>query len=554
MDPKQRRATVKRAADDLKGQRVLVIGDSVSAQWAAALALDLHGRGLFSADNAPLRQSVAGTPSHWCGAPNGADWVLQGASLHFTLASFSVRRLKNISVSSPTCPWEGDDLFAGMGPRHRSTVERVLREFQPSVIVANMGIHYDSREMNLVETDGEYARSLHVLFSLLTSYQASAPVRPNLKPNLKTKVDASRPPLVLFRETFPQHFWTERYDGSYFEQERASNARFLATLDVPPGACSASLWSERDPEHQARLAAVHDGPYAINRIARAVLSEYPSIRPLAQFNRMAQQPHMHVASVGLAGLFADLFSVVSTMLLGVLVGTRALGLEAPLAALIASGAAICGCSAVVAAQPVVEGEAHETAAAVGTVVACGTLAMFLYPTLFRTVPFLAANPKLMAIYTGSTVHELAGVVAASAAMGSEVSATAIVTKLVRVCLLAPTLLIMSTMPSLRRRKDPAANAQVTPFRVKTPLPWFALGFVGVAALNSVVTFDRALVKAAAKVSAACLAMAMAALGFDADLGKIRQLGVKPLLLATLLWAWLLFVGGGVSRLLVLAFP
>jgi uncharacterized membrane protein YadS len=49
-------------------------------------------------------------------------------------------------------------------------------------------------------------------------------------------------------------------------------------------------------------------------------------------------------------------------------------------------------------------------------------------------------------------------------------------------------------------------------------------------------------------------MAMAALGFDADLGKIRQLGVKPLLLATLLWAWLLFVGGGVSRLLVLAFP
>ena len=261
-----------------------------------------------------------------------------------------------------------------------------------------------------------------------------------------------------------------------------------------------------------------------------------------------------VASVGLAGLFADLFSVVSTMLLGVLVGTSALGLEAPLAALIASGAAICGCSAVVAVQPVVEGEAHETAAAVGTVVACGTLAMFLYPALFRTVPFLAANPKLMAIYTGSTVHELAGVVAASAAMGSDVSATAIVTKLVRVCLLAPTLLLMSTMPSLRRRKDPAANAQVTPFRVKTPLPWFALGFVGVAALNSVVTFDRALVKTAAKVSAACLAMAMAALGFDADLGKIRQLGVKPLLLATLLWAWLLFVGGGVSRLLVLAFP
>ena len=198
VDPKQRRAMVKRAADDLQGQRVLVIGDSVSSQWAAALGLDLHGRGLLSSDNAAPRQYLVGTPSHWCGAPNGADWVLQGASLHFTLASFSVRRLKNTSVSTPTCPWEGDGDFAGMGPRHRSTVERVLREFQPSVIVANMGIHYDSREMNLVETDGEYARGLHVLFSLLTSYQASAPVWPNLN----TKAHASRAPLVLFPTAF----------------------------------------------------------------------------------------------------------------------------------------------------------------------------------------------------------------------------------------------------------------------------------------------------------------------------------------------------------------
>ena len=264
-----------------------------------------------------------------------------------------------------------------------------------------------------------------------------------------------------------------------------------------------------------------------------------------------------VAGIGVAGLLADLFSVVSTMVLGVTLGTRVLGLEAPLAALISSGAAICGCSAVAATQPVVEGEAHETTAAVGTVVACGTLAMFLYPALYRYVPFLSSNPKLMAIYTGSTVHELAGVVAASAAMGPEVASTAIVTKLVRVCLLAPTLLFMSTLPSLRRRTtdDDAASAdEAGRKRVKTPLPWFALGFVAVAAVNSVVTFDRALVKLAAQASGVCLAMAMGALGFDADLGKIAALGSRPLILASVLWAWLLAVGGTVSRLLLVAFP
>ena len=43
------------------------------------------------------------------------------------------------------------------------------------------------------------------------------------------------------------------------------------------------------------------------------------------------------------------------------------------------------------------------AAAVGVVVLCGTLAMFIYPALFAAVPALAASPRLMGIYTGSTV-------------------------------------------------------------------------------------------------------------------------------------------------------
>ena len=57
--------------------------------------------------------------------------------------------------------------------------------------------------------------------------------------------------------------------------------------------------------------------------------------------------------------------------------------------------------------------------------------MFIYPALHAHVPCLAADPRLMGIYTGATVHELAGVVAAANAMGPEVASTAVVTKLVR---------------------------------------------------------------------------------------------------------------------------
>merc|ERR550514_2409429 len=157
-----------------------------------------------------------------------------------------------------------------------------------------------------------------------------------------------------------------------------------------------------------------------------------------------------IAGIGTAGLLLELFTISTVMPLGIFLG-RALSVAPPLASLISVGGAICGCSAVAAAAPVVDGEAHEVAAAVGTVVLTGTCAMFLYPLFFKAVPLLAADPRLMGLYTGASVHELAGVVAAGNAMGAEVGATAIVTKLVRVCMLAPVLLVMSAIPSLRTR-------------------------------------------------------------------------------------------------------
>lgn len=101
-------------------------------------------------------------------------------------------------------------------------------------------------------------------------------------------------------------------------------------------------------------------------------------------------------------------------------------------------------------------------------------------------------------------------------MAPSVATVAIVTKLVRVCMLAPVLLLMSAMPSLRVRAGDNDNNDATggsgssssgaattrnTAPSKPPIPWFALGFVSVAALNSVVTLDRSLVKLASTASA-----------------------------------------------------
>lgn len=306
------------------------------------------------------------------------------------------------------------------------------------------------------------------------------------------------------------------------------------------------------------------GAGTIDRLAPGVKFAKAKLLRLGIILYGAKLTLQQVCAIGLPGLLADVFTVVSTLFLGIRIGVDVLGLQRPVATLVSMGSAICGCSAVVATQPVVDGESHEVAAAVGTVVLCGTVAMFLYPTLWQAVPMLARNPRLMGVFTGATVHEIAGVVAAGQAMDGEIATIAIVTKLVRVALLAPTLLVLSACyPGLRDRHidgaedgpggAAAAPASSSPAKAP-PFPYFVLGFVGVTLLNSLVPFERSVVRAATQASAFALAMAMAALGLDADLGKVQKLGPKPIVLAGILWVHLLVCGSAVARLLVGLFP
>jgi uncharacterized integral membrane protein (TIGR00698 family) len=255
-----------------------------------------------------------------------------------------------------------------------------------------------------------------------------------------------------------------------------------------------------------------------------------------------------IAGIGMAGLATDAFIVTSTLSLGIFLGQKVFGLDEATSTLIGSGAAICGCSAVLATQPVVGGESHQVSAAVGTVVLGGTLSMFLYPFFFKWIPCLAASPKLMGIFTGSTIHEIAGVVAAGKAMGGDVAVIAVVTKLARVLLLAPALTSLSWLKNRKCiREAKAAGIEVQPDSCKLVLPWFAFGFVGISALNSVIGLPTALVKFASKTSAFSLICAMAALGVESDLAEIKKLGSKPILLAALLYVWLTVGGLGAAR-------
>lgn len=254
-----------------------------------------------------------------------------------------------------------------------------------------------------------------------------------------------------------------------------------------------------------------------------------------------------VSSVGLSAVMSDALVLTSTFLLTYWIGTRWLKVDKQTTLLIGSGASICGAAAVIAAEPVVKAEAHKVTIAVATVVVFGTMAMLLYPFLYHLgwlQPWL--NAQQYGIYTGSTIHEVAQVVVAGNAVSSEMGDTAVVTKMIRVMMLAPFLLILS----FALTKGSSDHSEKTSFmnRVQqVKVPWFAFIFIAIVLLHTWVPMTASFEHSMVMLDDVLLTMAMFALGLTTHLGAIKQAGVKPLVLGAIMFAWLI-VGGGLINI------
>lgn len=263
-----------------------------------------------------------------------------------------------------------------------------------------------------------------------------------------------------------------------------------------------------------------------------------------------------IGHVGLAGVVIDALVLSSTFALSWFLGTRLFKMDRNTAMLIGAGSSICGAAAVMATEPVVRGRAEEVTVAVSTVVVFGTLAIFLYPMLYSMNQHWAILPKdgnAFGIYAGSTIHEVAQVVAAARSVSADAANTAVIAKMVRVMMLAPFLIALSAwLARDAARKHPAhAHHGNTPqAKAKLTIPWFAFGFLGVVILNSLSFLPQGVVSAATDLDTLLLAMAMAALGLATHRSAIRKAGIKPLLLATMLFGWLI-AGGAVINATVM---
>jgi uncharacterized integral membrane protein (TIGR00698 family) len=240
-----------------------------------------------------------------------------------------------------------------------------------------------------------------------------------------------------------------------------------------------------------------------------------------------------ILALGLRALIV-VVAVVAITFFGTRWAGRRLGVSDDLSLLVATGFSICGVSAIAAANGVIEAEEDEVAFSVALVTLCGTLAIVTLPPLRG--PLGLDDPQFGA-WVGASVHDVAQVVATSSTAGSVALATAVVVKLTRVMLLAPLVAIIA----VRHRRPQGSTGGKRPPLV----PPFIVAFVGMVVIASLGIIPDSTIHRIDDLRTVLLGLALFALGTRVDVGRLRKIGPRPLVLGLASWlliAVVAFVG------------
>jgi len=277
-----------------------------------------------------------------------------------------------------------------------------------------------------------------------------------------------------------------------------------------------------------------------------------------------------IGSVGMAGFSASLIMLVSTFVLGTIISIKWFKLDRDTSMLMASGASVCGAAAVAATEPVLKPEAYKVTLAISMVVLFGTISMFVYPAIY---PFLDMSPAEFGIYVGGSIHEVAQVVAVGGSITGAAD-NAIIVKMTRVMLIAPMLILLAWYLSIEAKK-----ASATKQKIPVVIPWFAVYFVIMAGVNSLLqnytgtipkdaqsfdifvltldSFQSFVVQSIHMITTVdgfLLTVAMTALGMNTRFNKFKELGMKPVLASFVMFIWLLVGGYFITKWVVSIFP
>lgn len=233
-----------------------------------------------------------------------------------------------------------------------------------------------------------------------------------------------------------------------------------------------------------------------------------------------------VLAVGGESLIVMIFTL-STALLTAWWGGKMLKLPSVTTALIGVGTAICGGSAIAATAPVLNANDEEIAHSLSTIFLFNVAAVFIFPAVGH---LLHMSDTGFGLWAGTAVNDTSSVLAAGYAYSDAAGKLATIVKLTRTLMIIPITFALSLCVA---RSSPNSENR---FSFSKAFPWFILGFMAAAALNSSGMLQSEVpAKILAKSGKFLIVVAMSAIGLNTHLGKLLANGLRPVLLGLFCW-------------------
>jgi uncharacterized integral membrane protein (TIGR00698 family) len=235
-----------------------------------------------------------------------------------------------------------------------------------------------------------------------------------------------------------------------------------------------------------------------------------------------------IAETGGASLYVMLFTIVAAFAAAFLFG-RIMGIGHNLTGLIGVGTAICGGSAIAAISSIIRADDHEIAYSISTIFLFNVAAVIIFPPLGH---LLGLSDYGFGLFSGTAINDTSSVVAAGYIYSDPAGDYATIVKLTRTVLIIPIAVMFSLFIAMSGGKGKKDGARLDMIKI---FPWFVLGFLGMAVLNSLGVFDAEIQSFTKESGKFMIVMALSAIGLQTDFRRMLQTGYKPLLLGFMVW-------------------
>lgn len=226
---------------------------------------------------------------------------------------------------------------------------------------------------------------------------------------------------------------------------------------------------------------------------------------------------------GRDGILFTIATIFGTLALGYLVG-KALNVRAKTSALISSGTAICGGSAIAAVGPSINAESDEMSVSLGTVFVLNAIALFVFPMIGHAA---GLSQSQFGIWAAIAIHDTSSVVGAGGTYGPEALAVATTVKLARALWIAPVALLFAYI----------YRGEVAGGRKGISIPWFIFLFVAAAAIRTYGSSDvlPSIFDSLVNLGKAGMIATLFLIGASLSPQMLKSVGARPLVQGVILW-------------------